>query len=516
MKKMSFFLLLFLAIEAIGQRPYITVWKTNNSGVSATNQIRVPAEGSYTYVWEEVGNPGNNGNGSGADELTITFPSIGTYRLSMTPTGTIPFHRIAFPVSPLVDNRKLLSIEQWGDVVWSSMQRAYYRCSSLGGLGPVDVPDLSNVTNMAAMFQEAGSFNYPIGNWNVSNVVIMDALFFSATSFNQPIGNWDVSNVTSMASMFWNTPRFNQPIGNWNVSKVTSMEGMFAYATDFNQAIEGWDVGNVTTMRLMFIDARNFNRPIANWDVSKVTVMDWMFSGARSFNQDIGIWDLSVLANATRMLDNSGINCENYSHILHGWANNPLTPSGVPLGAVGRTYGVAAAVDRDMLTNTLNWTINGDGQGSCVVTLPVVFNDVKARYRNGQLIVNWRSLTETSNSHFDIEVSADGTNFTKIGTIKSKAINGNSSQELHYEFITAYSGLAALGLTAFMFLGVLGKRKSRLMLSLIGMVLVVVISCSKSVSEAIDNKQKIFYIRIAQTDKDGTRTFSKVIKVVSE
>ena len=39
-------------------------------------------------------------------------------------------------------------------------------------------------------------------------------------AFNQPLGNWDVSNVTDMSGMFNDANLFNQPLSNWNVSNV--------------------------------------------------------------------------------------------------------------------------------------------------------------------------------------------------------------------------------------------------------------------------------------------------------
>ena len=38
-----------------------------------------------------------------------------------------------------------------------------------------------------------------IGTWNVSNVTDMSHLFDNASSFNKPINNWNVSNVTDMS-----------------------------------------------------------------------------------------------------------------------------------------------------------------------------------------------------------------------------------------------------------------------------------------------------------------------------
>ena len=44
-------------------------------------------------------------------------------------------------------------------------------------------------------FGKSNAFNQDIGNWNVSNVTNMWAMFSGASDFNQDIGNWDVSNV---------------------------------------------------------------------------------------------------------------------------------------------------------------------------------------------------------------------------------------------------------------------------------------------------------------------------------
>ena len=112
--------------------------------------------------------------------------------------------------------------------------------------GDIGSWNVSNVTDMRAMFAGAKSFNQPIGDWDVSNVTNMRAMFSEATSFNQPIGNWDVSNVTDMSGMFREAISFNQPIGDWDVSNVTNMSGMFGWAASFNQPIGDWDVSNVT------------------------------------------------------------------------------------------------------------------------------------------------------------------------------------------------------------------------------------------------------------------------------
>ena len=100
-----------------------------------------------------------------------------------------------------------------------SLALAFWR---LRDLEYINLKDTSHITDMHGMFNEARSFNQPIGDWDTSNVTDMSGMFYDAESFNQPIGNWNTSNVTDMSFMFEGVRFFNQPIGNWNTSKVTN------------------------------------------------------------------------------------------------------------------------------------------------------------------------------------------------------------------------------------------------------------------------------------------------------
>lgn len=62
------------------------------------------------------------------------------------------------------------------------------------------------------------------------------------------------------------------------------------------------------------------------------------------------------------------------------------------------------------------------------------FNGVKI---NNQNVLQWTTSTEINNAYFDIEYSQDVKQFANIGKINSKAINGNSSNNINYEFIDA-------------------------------------------------------------------------------
>jgi surface protein len=336
---------------------FVTTWKTDIPGDgTSSNQIKIPAFGEYTVYYESIpaGSAGTlPAAGTFIDQNVITLPAAGTYRIAIRPTGAVPFHRIVAETGSLP---KLLTIEQWGNVVWSSMESAYIGCANLTAISATDVPilssvttmesafqgcvllneapamdnwDVGEVTNMAYMFLGAQLFNQPIGNWDVSSVTNMNLMFSATQAFNQPIGNWDVGNVTDMSYMFWSASAFNQPIGSWNVSGVTDMQHMFDSANNFNQPIGSWDVSSVTDMRQMFIQAAAFNQPIGNWNVGNVTRMDAMFNNADAFNQPIGDWDVSKVTNMGSMFAFNPV----FNQPLADWDVSSVTNIGGMFGA---------------------------------------------------------------------------------------------------------------------------------------------------------------------------------------
>ncbi len=274
----------FQEVYAQGSRPFITTWGVTPSDL----QITIPTTGegySYTVEWGD-GNTETNITGS----ISHSYDIEGIYTVSIT--GDFP--RIYF--NNQGDKYQIFSVEQWGDIQWTSMKRAFNGCSKLT-IPASDAPDLSRVTDMSYMFSGCRAFNQNIGHWDVGHVTNMSWMFASAEEFSQHIGNWDVSNVTDMNHMFCYARSFNQPIGNWNVGNVTNMYFMFYQANSFNQPIGDWNVSSVITMAHMFAHASFFNKDISRWDVSHVNNMDHMFANALHFNQPIGSWDVSRVTN---------------------------------------------------------------------------------------------------------------------------------------------------------------------------------------------------------------------------
>lgn len=288
-------LLLLSSVQSYAQRPFITVWKTDNPGTSGDNQITIPGFGSnYTIGWQKVDNLDITGSEIGSNTHTITFPSSGVYRVYIFS----PFHRIAF--GGFGDKEKILDVEQWGDIEWTTFSLGFSGCSNLG-ISAIDAPNLSRVTELSSIFLDAKNMNSNINHWDVSNVTSLNSIFSGAISFNQPLDNWDVSNVVFMSSMFSGAISFNQDIGKWNTTKVKEFSGMFSNAISFDQDISNWDVSNAENMQYMFSETPLFNQDISRWNVSKVKLMTGMFAVANSFNQDISNWDVSNVTNMSAM-----------------------------------------------------------------------------------------------------------------------------------------------------------------------------------------------------------------------
>jgi surface protein len=286
---------------------FIIEVKTDNTGVSNNNQFQFTgAEGDYDVVAKQndiVVATFNDLSG----QQTITLPSSGVYNLEVKSKNLNGFNRIRFNNGG--DKLKITDIKQWGNIVWSSFERAFFRCLNMLTTA-TDAPNLSNVTDMSFMFAFANSVNPNTSNWDVSSVTNMRFMFQGASSANPDSSNWDVSNVTTM-------------------------QRMFRDATSANPNTSNWDVSNVTTMERMFLDASSANPDVSNWNVSNVTTMSSMF------------------------LD-SNLSVNNLTACYENWSQLTLQQN-VSFSAGTTKYNASGQAGRDILVNTYNWIITDGG-----------------------------------------------------------------------------------------------------------------------------------------------------------
>ena len=278
---------------------FVTTWKVTDTDKT----IKIPVggqTGNYTVDW------GDGTDSTHVSDSTHTYSAEGDYTVSISGD----FKKIflngvqSSSVSEVKNAKQLRSIEQWGDMEWSSMTSAFRGASKMT-YNAVDTPDLSNVKSMEYMFHAARAFNGNLSSWNVSQVTNMGFMYQNARAFNGDISGWNVSKVTNMQAMFASADAFNQPLNRWDVSQVTNMDGMFNDASSFNGDISIWNVSAVTDMSSMFDGASSFNGDISRWNVSAVTDMSSMFNGASSssFNDNISSWNVSAVTDMSSMFD---------------------------------------------------------------------------------------------------------------------------------------------------------------------------------------------------------------------
>ena len=288
---------------------FVTIWQTGSPNQSIT--IPAYAAGSpsqspdYTVDWGD-GEVSENQTG----QATHTYVNAGTHIVQIT--GTLPSLRMS-GYSYSSSQYQILSIEQWGNIQWMTMNQAFRNCSNLK-YHATDTPDLSQVTDMSYMFS-------------------------GATSFDGDLIGWDASNVTNMQYMFWNATSFNGDLTGWDASNVTYMSDMFRNANSFNGDLSGWDVSNVTHMNNMFRDATSFSgKGLGTWDVGNVSNMTGMFSNTTT------------------------LSTENYDALLIGWAGLPSVQRNVYLYVGNNSkYSSAATVAREKLKDDYNWNIRDGG-----------------------------------------------------------------------------------------------------------------------------------------------------------
>ncbi|MCD2425995.1 hypothetical protein LQ567_24640 [Niabella pedocola] len=134
---------------------------------------------------------------------------------------------------------------------------------------------------------------------------------------------------------------------------------------------------------------------------------------------------------------------------------------------------------------------------------------------NDRLVVNWRTLSEKNSKEFVVEASNDGKNWTAIGKLDSKGVDGNSDLPIDYSLaLIIPASLAAIGLGGLFLLTLVRSRWAKVLA--IAVIVVAAASCLKDGQTVDVNRNQTVFVRIAQYDKSGTVQYSKVVTVVND
>lgn len=405
-------------------RSFITHWDTAGGHFGNPNpesrQITLPLveDGEYNFVVEWGDGTSDVITEWDQPEVTHTYPEAGEY------TVVIHGQIDGWLFAGEGDRRKILELRQWGPLRLGEHDGGYFRGATVLDLNAEDAPDLSGTTTMARAFESCcrgGVISGDLSHWDVSNITDMHAMFRGVSYLDADIGDWDVSNVEDMSQMFSdthnNTSEFDVDISGWDVSSLVNAEEMFAFAESFDRDLSGWETSSLQNMRNMFLGARQFSADLSEWDVSNVTDMrgsfvstsisggletwdvsnvtdmgfmfyrtdfngdisQWdvsnvesmneMFSGATEFNADLSEWDVSKVSNMNHMFTRA----ESFDRDLRGWDVSNV----IGMRAMFRE---ASSFDRDLS----DWEIRS------VADMEAMFDDSDLSDENyDSMLISW-------------------------------------------------------------------------------------------------------------------------------
>ena len=194
---------------------------------------------------------------------------------------------------PLSCRPKLKDVVANNDNIKTLVEKAIH---VLGCKADLNFIDVSNVTNMAALF-EGSSFSGDISKWDVSNVIDM-ARMFAKSKFSGDITKWELSiDRVDINSIFASCiiplscrPKLKSVLANNGNIKTLVERALQILGNDAD--LNFINVSNVTNMAALF-EGSSFSGDISKWDVSNVIDMARMFAKSK-FSGDITKWELSI------------------------------------------------------------------------------------------------------------------------------------------------------------------------------------------------------------------------------
>jgi hypothetical protein len=135
-------------------------------------------------------------------------------------------------------------------------------------------------------------------------------------------------------------------------------------------------------------------------------------------------------------------------------------------GSLNGTYDIVLEYYENSGSNRLSIDFGNAGNAS---TLPVSLSQFTAKKSSGTVVLDWTTASELNTDHFEVQRSADGRQYLTLGNVHSASTNGNSGRPLYYQF-----------------------------------------------SDKDPLASSVSYYRLRVVDRDGTITFSNVIRLTEE
>ncbi len=417
---------------------FVTVWKTDNTGTSASNQITIPVSGSYINYNVNWGD-GNTSTGL-IGSATHTYAAAGTYTVRIS--GSFP--GIYFNNGG--DRYKLLAVTQWGSAIqWETFLRAFYGCSNMD-VSATDTPRLAGVTNIAYMFASCSSLvgNASFANWHTDKIYDMDYTFQYATQFNQNISGWNNTAGQLYRQTFFHATAFNQNLGKWNISKTANgyLGNMLSYSglsvANYDSTLIGWQAQ--THQPVVGLGAIGLKYCASATQRAALIAEGWTINDAGQLSTPIP--NISLTCGTGGGIDGN----TNYGHFYESNGRSWLWSSTTG----GRFYtGTALSVNTDSSTSHLQApyikdvgtysVIVGDANGctasgtytvTSTTCNPVILAQNITGFtvygQNGAVYTTW--YASGGNDYFLVQRSSNGVNWQNIGRVQQAGYTGSVNQ----------------------------------------------------------------------------------------
>ena len=202
--------------QAIVDNSFKTTWNMTAGNFTLSSQT-----GTYncTIDWGDGTAPTQHTTGN----PTHTYSLAGQYQISIS--GSYSGTRMD---SDVTNRTKLISVDNWGNVGFTSFNSAFNSCSNLSKLPNGSITGANNVTSFDYVFANCTSLtSIPIGLFdNCSNVTSFYSCFVgcsSLTSIPVDLFKYNV-NVTSFYYCFGGCKRLSLPIALFNLSALQNKQ----------------------------------------------------------------------------------------------------------------------------------------------------------------------------------------------------------------------------------------------------------------------------------------------------
>ena len=178
----------------------------------------------------------------------------------------------------------------------------------------LELLDMSQCTNMRAMFQGFKGQIEGIAEWDVSKVKDTTFMFEGCTELlTLDIANWDVSSVRRMSAMFQSSGSHTADmklekldLSKWNTASLEEFSHMFYGCAQLKELdLANWDVSKVRDFSHLFADCYSLETiKMDNWDTKVAASFDAMFNDCRALTTlDISMLNTSNACMFSQMFE---------------------------------------------------------------------------------------------------------------------------------------------------------------------------------------------------------------------